>query len=255
MNAVWRSDFAEHAAFAPFGHWASQLAGNDWPVLSQLNELATQAGLHNAGGQPLRFVCQSVRCGQRDYEQSILTAASVPTRERNWHDLFNALVWLSFPQTKTALNAWQCQVLKPDERRSLASDAATLFDESGLVLIGEDVSLVELLRAHRWQQALVERREDWANIRSCVIGHAVLEKMLAPWPAITAKCLHLALPASTPRAEVDAALAEVWRTGAVARPAELFPLPVLGIPGWWPANTDPAFYADRQVFRPARVPG
>ena len=31
------------------------------------------------------------------------------------------------------------------------------------------------------------------------------------------------------------------------------PLPVLGLPGWWPANEAPAFYADPQVFRPARV--
>ena len=31
------------------------------------------------------------------------------------------------------------------------------------------------------------------------------------------------------------------------------PLPVLGIPGWWPANEDPTFYADMSVFRPARL--
>ena len=29
------------------------------------------------------------------------------------------------------------------------------------------------------------------------------------------------------------------------------PLPVLGIPGWWPANEDLEFYRDKQVFRPA----
>ena len=28
-------------------------------------------------------------------------------------------------------------------------------------------------------------------------------------------------------------------------------LPVLGVPGWWPANEDPAFYDDAAVFRPA----
>jgi hypothetical protein len=26
-------------------------------------------------------------------------------------------------------------------------------------------------------------------------------------------------------------------------------LPVLGVPGWWRANQDPAFYADASVFR------
>ena len=27
------------------------------------------------------------------------------------------------------------------------------------------------------------------------------------------------------------------------------PLPVLGVPGWWAANEDPAFYGQTQVFR------
>ena len=32
-------------------------------------------------------------------------------------------------------------------------------------------------------------------------------------------------------------------------------LPVLGVPGWWPANEEPAFYADTSVFRAARPLG
>jgi hypothetical protein len=31
------------------------------------------------------------------------------------------------------------------------------------------------------------------------------------------------------------------------------PLPVLGVPGWWPQQDAP-FYADTSVFRPKRVP-
>ena len=31
------------------------------------------------------------------------------------------------------------------------------------------------------------------------------------------------------------------------------PLPVLGVPGWWPANEAPGFYDDAQVFRPLRA--
>ena len=35
--------------------------------------------------------------------------------------------------------------------------------------------------------------------------------------------------------------------------AKMFlPLPVLGVPGWWPANEEPSFYDDREVFRPPR---
>ena len=32
------------------------------------------------------------------------------------------------------------------------------------------------------------------------------------------------------------------------------PLPVLGVPGWWPANESPAFYDDATVFRQAARP-
>ena len=31
------------------------------------------------------------------------------------------------------------------------------------------------------------------------------------------------------------------------------PLPVLGVPQWWPANEAPGFYADVTVFRPRRL--
>ena len=31
------------------------------------------------------------------------------------------------------------------------------------------------------------------------------------------------------------------------------PLPVLGVPGWWVANTERVFYEDTHVFRPKRV--
>ena len=32
------------------------------------------------------------------------------------------------------------------------------------------------------------------------------------------------------------------------------PLPVLGVPGWWPENSGAAFYDDPRVFRPPRPP-
>ena len=50
--------------------------------------------------------------------------------------------------------------------------------------------------------------------------------------------------------------AEAWIADALAsdQPASRvhLPLPVLGVPGWWPANEGEGFYADATVFRPAR---
>ena len=35
-------------------------------------------------------------------------------------------------------------------------------------------------------------------------------------------------------------------------PRELQPLPVLGVPGWWPDNEAEGFYDNRDYFRPGR---
>jgi hypothetical protein len=147
--------------------------------------------------------------------------------------------------------------------RGARSDAATLFDESGLLLVaprssrtGEE-GIAALLAARRWREAFVERRGEWRDLRVYGFGHALLEKLLAPWPGVTAKCLLLeveeppALGAAPDR--LDAALADACQDARMARPGDLFPLPVLGVPGWWPGNEAPTFYDDATVFRPLRA--
>jgi hypothetical protein len=257
MNPPWRADFAATAPFHHIADFAAHLAGDDWPTLERLNALAAAEGLANSAGLALRFALQRARCGQWDYEAGILAGGAVPSRERNWHDLLNALTWLAFPRAKAALNAVQCGELGQTRGavRGPIADAATLFDESGLLLVASTGDLAELLAARHWHEAFVARRRTWQNVRAYAFGHALLEKLLAPWPGITAKCLFLRLDTlpehGLPAAWLDTALAEVWRAGRVSRPAELFPLPLLGIPGWWPANADAAFYRDAGVFRPA----
>jgi hypothetical protein len=257
MTEAWRAGFADAPPFAHLRPWSRALNGHAWPELAQLNRMAEQASLTNAGGLAVSFQPQRLRCGQRDYEAGILATGQVPTRESNWHDLLNALTWLAFPRTKAALNAIQCRSLaKEGGRRGSLSDAATLFDESGLLLAGPDEMPATLLRERRWREAFAGRREDWGGLRAYVVGHAVLEKLLDPWPGITAKCLFVRLSGlpeeGAPPAELDEAVSACWLGGAIARPADLFPVPVLGIPGWWPDNEQPAFYDNREVFRPAR---
>lgn len=231
--------------------WLSQLDLNDWPGLGRLNDFARAQHLQTASGLPLRFVTQSSHCGQLEYETGIYASGGVPSRERNWHDLFNALTWLAFPATKAALNALHQDTLRAGDNRLPASDAATLFDESGLVLVGQATELAACLMRRDWHAALVERRERWADIGVHVIGHAVLEKLIQPWPGITAKCLCIELPPDASLTQIDAAIARRWQENPPS-PSQLFPLPVLGIPGWWPANEDPAFYADSRYFRVPR---
>ncbi len=250
--SAWQTAFVSAPAFAHLRPWLDRIQKTDWPDLATLNEFAEAQNLINAIALPIRFTPQNSACGQHDYETRIHTSGLVPSRERNWHDLFNALTWLAFPATKAALNAVHQTTLLPGLNRLPASDAATLFDESGLVIAAEDDNLVRLLAARRWREAFVTRREDWKNIRVHVIGHAVLEKLLTPWPGITAKCLFIKTPADAGLESHDAATAELWQNNRMTDARALFPLPVLGIPGWWPANEDPVFYANQQVFRPPR---
>jgi hypothetical protein len=129
------------------------------------------------------------------------------------------------------------------------------LDESGLVIVTPGTLLKDLLVQRRWREAFIEHRLKWADVRVYTFGHAILEKLLSPWPGITAKCLHLDLeapPAGAPPGWLDNALAEACLGPGLTDPARLFPVPVLGIPGWWPANRDAVFYEDVSVFRPLR---
>jgi hypothetical protein len=63
-----------------------------------------------------------------------------------------------------------------------------------------------------------------------------------------------ALPRQQRLTRLDQWLAAEITGGAVlSRPTCLSPLPLIGIPGWWPdLCQDDAFYADRSIFRPMR---
>lgn len=246
----WQTEFARMPAFHHLRPWLDNPPADDWPALAQLNAYAEQQNLRNVIGMPVRFSPQYSACGQHDYETGIHASGLVPSRERNWHDLFNALTWLAFPATKAALNGVHQTTLLRGLNRLPASDAATLFDESGLILSGQDDSIAQLLASRRWREAFITRRADWRQLKVHVIGHAVLEKLLSPWPGITAKCLYIRTSADCDLKSLDAAIAEQWRANAINDTSMLFPLPVLGIPGWWPANEDNAFYDNPRVFRP-----
>ncbi len=205
-----------------------------------------------ARGLPIEFVAEDDAPAGRAYEAHIATTGRVPTR-LNPHDLFNALVWLALPHTKARLNELQAAAVECDgvgARRGPLRDAATVFDENGALLVTADLELPVLLREHRWREAFVERRSAWSAARVLCLGHALMEKLGAPYKAITAHALAIELPPDTPLEELDLMVAR--RIDEGFRTTALLPLPVLGVPGWCLGNADPAFYDDASVFRPAR---
>lgn len=212
-------------------------------------EAATR-GLVNAAGYRVRFVPQSELPKGVAYETHIHATGDVPTRD-NLHDFFNALIWLHFPQAKARLNALQAGqiAMHGQQMRGAVRDAATLFDENAALVISADAELHADLQGFSWQRLFVTRRAAWADCRVLVFGHALLEKLVSPYRGITAH----AWLSSGPARPVwpDAALTEALAAAPLAS-RMLTPLPVLGIPGWWPANADPGFYMDTTVFRPGR---
>ncbi len=198
----------------------------------------------------LRFVEQRALPAGEAYEAFIARTACVPTRA-NLHDFFNGLAWLVQPDVKRRLNelqAGQIAAEGPGVRRGVVRDALTLLDENGALLQAPQ-PLVEALRERDWRALFVTRRALWADARFELFGHALLEKLIRPRKPIVA---HVWLvPIAESRPDAFGALAGMLTAPALAARPYL-PLPVLGVPGWWPANAAAAFYDDAAVFRPTQ---
>jgi hypothetical protein len=236
----------------------------DWQA--ELNVLAAAKVLHNHRGLPVRFVPQMELPADMVYEAFISDTGKVPTRA-NLHDFFNALVWLAYPQVKRQLNALQAAEIKRSAAvpaqdgahalRGKLRDGATIFDENAALFVSADPQLAAALRTHSWNDLFVRQRAAFGT--ACQVrlfGHALMEKLVAPYKAITAHAwvvtvepAFFAEPESAQRAQLDDALARQLANGLTT--ADFTPLPILGVPGWWPQQDD-AFYADQFVFRPPR---
>ena len=243
----------DHPAFAPYRDLIDALGlAHALPSLDALNALAAARGTTQSRGLPLRFFAADGRLPARDYETHILHTGQVPTRANTWHDVLNALVWLRFPRFKAALNAAHGEALagETDTRRGRRRDALTVLDESGVWAISRDPALPELLVGHEWHALFWKARPRVeADMRFVVVGHALLEKALAAYPSMTGKCLILISDTLDPdAADAQAATA----LAAIDTPRQLAPLPVQGIPGWDAANASDAYYANPEIFRPAR---
>lgn len=235
----------------------------DWRAA--LNAQAAAQALHNHRGLPLSFVPQETLPEGIAYEAFISAAGGVPTRE-NLHDFFNALVWLSFPRIKRQLNALQAAQIALagiGKSRGPARDAATIFDENAALIVVRDTvqgrALLDALRSHRWQDAFVGQRAAFgADAEVWLFGHALMEKLVTPYKAITAHTravlvddAYFELDHAARRDRIDRQVAQELAAQGLST-ACFTPLPVLGVPHWWPQQ-DRGFYGDASVFRPPRL--
>jgi hypothetical protein len=269
MNVAWKPDFADASpVFMPLRTAVCELHAAVWPGCADFNRvLATRATpILNACGQRLRFVEQAARATafEDKYEPRIFLRGEVQLRAGDWHDVFNALVWLTYPRAKAALNESHFRALERQREhgkrnRGPAQDALTLFDESGVVVIFSDRELGELLARHAWKELFWRRRAETAQqMRFFLFGHGLYAKMLRPFEGVTGRGLMCDVTPDfmtlTPAQQIEYLdLRIAARIANAAHPLaarELAPVPLLGIPGWCDGNGSESYYDNTAYFRP-----
>ncbi|MGV8803618.1 MAG: DUF3025 domain-containing protein [Polaromonas sp.] len=243
LNIDWTATWLQN--LRDTGQTVQQSVSEGASVCQALNAAST------AGCTGIRFVPQSALPPGMAYEQFIFERGIVPTRD-NLHDFFNGLCWMRFPQTKQRLNQLQAAEIAAagvTPLRGPVRDALTLFDENA-ALLSAPQPLWDALLARDWPLLFVGLRPLWREARLVLFGHALLEKLVYPRKPITAH-VYRAQTAMNSIAELDAWAALSLSASTLAG-KPFTPLPVLGVPGWWPDNEDFSFYDDRSVFRPPR---
>ncbi|MBD8900284.1 DUF3025 domain-containing protein [Rhodanobacter sp. DHG33] len=237
---------------ADWREYAGLIEGRDWPSVAALNACRPIGMRERFAAQTRELLADGLH-----YEQRIAEHGEIATRENNWHDLFNALVWLRHPALKRALNARQMAEIAHmgTRQRSRAQYALTHFDEAGVVVALRDPALLALWDAHDWHGLFWRERAAWLDGRIQVelFGHALLEHALTPGQLLVGKALVVAGP-DVSTAMVADACAHATLTGEVlCDPLELRPLPLAGVPGWHPGNKQEAFCREAACFRPVRI--
>jgi len=200
----------------------------------------------------------SVESFEDQYEPRVYLKKELQTRTENWHDFFNALVWLSFPNTKKTLNSLHFDSAsnrKPGTNRSTLENRITQFDECGAVIISSNKRLLELIRNHQWKELFIENKDSFASEIKCVIfGHAIFEKALTPYIGMTCHCILIEdsnLLEEVQEANytgLDLYLSDLWQDEISVNPRRFNALPVLGIPGYW-SDQSISFYNNEKYFR------
>ena len=264
---IWnRWEILASPAFATLAPLLERLPEDYFPTLAQLNRMCDEHDVLSGSGVPVEFVPQEAKTDE-PYETRVYSRGKVLTRSNNWHDLFNALVWITFPRSKAALNRHHYKEMlahQSEGGRGTPRDVLTLFDEGGVIVQSSEPELAELLRNFKWKELFWQRRaEVMASMRFYVFGHSIYEKLLQPYKGITAKTVifevserELERPVAQQLATLDARLAKYFSDPKVLEATEAYsPLPVLGIPGWIADNEDERYYDDVQHFRPGRRQG
>lgn len=160
MNSTRRGLRSLRAHLPPFDGRFHERDGRFWPIAGAASVFASCADWPAPADYALAFrgglapVCferqlpvKRARGAPIDrsalYDARIVRGA-VPTRERDWHDFLNALVWATFPRAKLALHTRQHALIEAwippgattlPNARTREQDAFAVLDEGGIVLL------------------------------------------------------------------------------------------------------------------------
>jgi Protein of unknown function (DUF3025) len=226
-----------------------------WPDVDYLNTLWSMPSY--AANTVHQFVAQEMLSDELHYEQRIAEYGGIATRTENWHDLFNAFIWLRFPAIKAALNARQCQDIARVgvKQRTRSQCALTHFDEAGAVIRIADSELLKHWDAHDWPAffAAWQPAYEAGTAQLWLFGHSIFEHALNPDIALVAKALVFVCQEPMSDAEMDSFLAaRIVKQQCLMDPQELRPIPLSGIANWHALYGQADFYQAVPCFRPKR---
>ena len=232
-----------------------------WPSMAALTQRARR--LLPPDAKSITFVNTQAE-EPLSYEERIHGKGEVFCRREDWHDFLNALVWMTFPEAKTALNARHVEEMAKETpaQRGRARDALTLFDEGGAMVCSSDPLMLDLIRTFQWKELFWRQRERFQETtRVFIFGHAMYHKLLDPFVGVSALALLYQVPGGFLKlslqeqlAHADAQTAKrLADAHALATPRDLAPLPILGVPGWFAGNDEASFYDNQDYFRPGRM--
>ncbi len=227
---TWSTDAWKSTPFTGFRDLLNAFESfEDWPSLVDLEQRWLRAqDVRTHMGIPMGLMAQPAklrRARPRNISQLYdvaLCEGQLPTRSHNWHDFFNVMMFVAFPNSKRLLHARQRRILEqllPNQidrlpgRRTVEQDCLTILDEGAVLLaVDDDVAPhVESLLdrgEHRELAVCVQ-----ANLlRPWLLGHAHAEQVakrttLSQGISLSrARPVVLAIGAGASRSQVDAAL-------------------------------------------------
>ena len=243
----------KHPVFHDVADFLPWAVSEQWPDVKALNQSSVTLS-HACTGKPLVFTKQSAELldDGMHYEQRIFQRGLIATRENNWHDLFNAMMWLKYPKIKSALNERQWGDIERHglKTRTPAQCAMTLFDEAGAIVTMPEAMLA-CWKQHDWHGLFIEHADVWreGRARVAVFGHALLDHALVTETLLVAKCMVLEdkcdLSICFERIAHDIHIENSLRSNS-----ELRTLPLCGIPGWHSATDSAQFVKSAACFSP-----